>query len=333
MAPRALAAHERDGGRFAPIFVLATARSCSSVATTMIGQHPQLAGLPELKLFAEPTVGELEATLPRFWIERGVTHRSPGLVRAIAEYFFGGQGLDGLAAARAWLAARRHWTGEQVLDELLARLAPRAAVEKSPENAASDEALARLAAAYPAARYIHLTRHPASTQRSMQSHWQRTMPGRPLQGQPMLGYAGWVDVNRRILRFAAALPPARILRLRAEDLLNAPERQLPRIARWLGLRSDGAAIRAMGRPQDSPFARPGPAESGIIGGHDAGFLADPAPRRVQLPHGLRRPAGWSGNAALWQAVVELATELGYGPAAHAFSRVEEEGESAREATS
>ena len=46
----------------------------------------ELAGLPELKLFRYGTIGELEASLPRFWIERGMQHRSPGLVRAVAQF-------------------------------------------------------------------------------------------------------------------------------------------------------------------------------------------------------------------------------------------------------
>ena len=86
----------------APIFVLATARSYSSVVTTMIGQHPELAGLPELKLFCYGTIGELEVSLPRFWIDRGIEHRSPGLVRALVQLEFGGQQSDRLALARAW---------------------------------------------------------------------------------------------------------------------------------------------------------------------------------------------------------------------------------------
>ena len=68
---RAEAPPARDPHCFAPVFLLATARSCSSVVTAMIGQHPALCGLPELKLFASPTIGEMEASLPRFWIERG----------------------------------------------------------------------------------------------------------------------------------------------------------------------------------------------------------------------------------------------------------------------
>ena len=312
VSPGGVEAPARDPHRFAPVFLLATARSCSSVVTAMIGQHPQLCGLPELKLFASPTIGEMEASLPRFWIERGVTHRSPGLVRALAEYLFGRQDAAGLTAAREWLAPRRDWPGEAVLDILLAELRPRLAIEKSPENAASDEALARLAAAYPDARYIHLTRDPVATQRSMQAHWARVMPGHPLEGQPMLGFAAWVDVNRRVLGFTERLPAGRVLRLRAEDILDGSPEGMRAVASWLGLDGAPAAIEAMTHPEASPFARPGPKESGIIGGYDPGFLEAPALRQLAPAPPLRRPQDWSDHDALWGMVEDLAERLGYG---------------------
>ena len=107
----------------------------------MIGQHPELAGLPELKLSCHGTIGELDASLPRFWKDRGIKHRSPGLVRAVAQLEFGGQEPDCLALARTWLCERSEWSGADVLDVLLRHLEPRQAVEKSPENVESDAAL------------------------------------------------------------------------------------------------------------------------------------------------------------------------------------------------
>ena len=301
----------RDPGRFSPVFVLAPARSYSSVVTTMIGQHPDLAGLPELKLFCCPTIGELEASLPRFWIERGITHRSPGLVRALAEFEFGDQTPQSLSAARAWLQSRLHWSGLDVLDVLLARLSPRIAVEKSPENVLSDAALMRMASAYTNARYLHLTRHPVTTQRSMQEHWNRIMPGHALNGEPMSGIGSWYETHGRILDFAAKLPPDRYMRVRAEDVLDETESQLRAIAAWLGLRADDGAIQAMKHPEASPFARSGPADSGVVGGHDPSFLRDPIPHRVEIPRTLDPPRGWAAQPSVWPMVVDLANRLGY----------------------
>src|SRR5262249_18738953 len=153
---------------------------------------------PELKLFAYPTIAELEDSLPPYWIERGFTHRSPGLVRALAQYEFGDQTIANLNAARAWLRDRRHWSGAGVFDVLLARLAPRTAVEKSPENVVTGAALRRLARAYPRARYLHLTRHPTTTQASLAEHLLRTVPEHPRLGEPRAGIAAWCDVHARI---------------------------------------------------------------------------------------------------------------------------------------
>jgi hypothetical protein len=307
-------APRRQPRRFAPLFVLAPARSYTSVIATMIGQHPDLSGLPELKLFAYRTIGELEASLPAYWIARGFTHRSPGLLRALAQHQFGDQTIASFDAARAWLRDRPHWSGADVLDALLARIAPRGAVEKSPENVATSAALRRLARAYPRARYLHLTRHPLTSQASMAQHLLRTMPEHARLGEPMAGIAAWRAVHARIMRFAASLPDDRIMRVRAEDVLNDAPTQLRAIAAWLGLRTDAAAIAAMLRPQASPFARFGPAESGAIGGHDHDFLRDPTPRRVECPATLEPPPGWHGASRLWRSAAALARELGYAEA-------------------
>lgn len=277
----------------------------------MIGQHPDLAGFPELKLFTYETIGELEASLPEYWINRGVTHRSPGLVRALAEFEFGDQTLKALSAARTWLQARRHWSGADVFDQLLARVNPRIAVEKSPENVLTDEALARMSAAYPNARYLHLTRHPLTTQRSIQEHRKRTVPEDPQEDEPMYGIASWYSIQRRILTFTATLPVDRYRRVRAEDVLNDAESQLQAIAEWLGVRTDASVIEAMKHPEASPFASFHTADSGIAGGNDPGFLHDPIPRRAEIPATLEPPGGWVAEPHVWDMVVDLANRVGY----------------------
>jgi Sulfotransferase family len=311
MTGRRPEAPSRDPGRFSPVFVLTTARSYSSVVTTMIGQHPQLAGLPELKLFGYATIGELEASLPRYWRDRGITHRSPGLVRAIAQLEFGNQKVDSLGSARSWLQDRSHWSGADIFDVLMERLDPRHTVEKSPENAESDAALERLTSAYPSARYLHLTRHPVTTQRSVKEHLQRSVPEYSMPGEPMSGIAFWVETHCRILGLAATLPKQRYMRVKAEDVLNDTRPQLRSIAAWLGIRTDKAAVDAMVHPEASPFASFGPEESGVVGGNDPNFLRDPVPRPVEITRTLEQPPGWQGNWALWEMTVEIANRLGY----------------------
>jgi hypothetical protein len=301
----------RDLTRFSPIFVLASARSYSSVVTTMIGQHPELAGLPELKLFCYGTLEELDASLPRYWIERGMKHRSPGLVRAVAQFELGAQTPESISSAQAWLKQRSHWTGAEVFDVLMERLSPRVAVEKSPENVESDSALERLTSAYPRARYLHLTRHPVTAQRSVQEHWKKTIPGHEMPGQPMSLMCSWVEIQCRILRLAAMLPEDRYMRVRAEDILNDIRPGLRSIASWLGVRTDEDAIGAMTHPEASPFASFGIEGSGIISGHDPNFLRDPIPHPVEVLGTLEPPPGWVENSSLWEMTVEIAHRLGY----------------------
>jgi hypothetical protein len=188
-------------------------------------------------------------------MRRGVLHRSPGLVRAIAQFEFGSQTSESLCAAREWLADRRGWSGAAVLDVLLERLHPRIAVEKSPDNVFDDVSLRRMDAAYPKARYLHLTRHPITTQRSLDAHLRLTLPSYPRDGEPMAGIASWYEIHRRILLFGADLPECRYLRVRAEDVLNETTSQLQMISEWLRVRSDKDAITAMQHPEASPFAR------------------------------------------------------------------------------
>jgi hypothetical protein len=278
----------------------------------MLGQHPDLAALPELKLFSYETLGELEASLPSFWIERGVTHRSPGLVRAVAELMFGVQTPELVECARAWLQGRAHRLGANVLDVLMECLQPRICVEKSPENVESNDALERVAMAYPRGRYLHLTCHPEPAQRSIQANLNRILPGYGDRGQPMAGIAAWYETHRRILHFAAKLPGERYMRIHAEDVMNDVGRQLKSIAAWLGLRTDARAIESMRHTEASPFARPGPAGTGIIGGNDPAFLNNPIPHPIQIPNTVDLPSGWSEEHSVWEMVVDLARKLGYG---------------------
>jgi hypothetical protein len=302
-------APQRDPLWFSPLFVLAPARTNSTVAATMIGMHPQLCGFPELALFRRDTIGELMVDPPG-WRGAPAQRRMAGLLRSLAQVHDGEQTDASVAAAVAWLDERRAWPVGQVYDHLLAGVAPRIGVEKSPENASRDDYLARLAASYPRARFIHLTRHPVPSVRSMHHHWHE------------LGYwtitpelffhfclGVWYFQHERIQRFVGALPEDRRLTVRSEDLLNTPGPALERICAWLGIDAGPEAIDAMQHPERSPHARIGPAAA--LGGGDSGFLNAPALRPTELPASLDVPADWVVDP--WQVVaaIDLAHRLGY----------------------
>jgi hypothetical protein len=275
----------------------------------MLGQHPELCVFPELALFRKETVGEL-LTDPPGWKGAPAQLRNAGVYRALAEHHDGAQTSDTVAEATSWVEARSAWRVADLFDHLLDLAAPRIGVEKSPESSSRDEYLARLVAAYPRARYLHVTRHPRTTVDSMyrswagQGHWE-VAPD--LFHHFCLGV--WYHQHRRIEDLVLALPPDRALLVRSEDVINDPQGSLPAICRWLGIDAGSRAVEAMTHPEDSPYAVLGP--TGALGGWDAGFLSDPALHRVELPETLELPAGWIADPWLNLASRDLAKRLGY----------------------
>jgi Sulfotransferase family len=303
------APRSRDPLWFSPLFLLAPARSNSTVINAMLGMHPELWGFPELALFRRETVAEIVEDAPG-WRGAPARMRLAGLLRSLAEIHDGEQTETTIAEAMTWVTARRSWRVESILDHLLAGVAPRIGVEKSPEHSSHDHYLKRLAAAYPRARFLHVTRHPLPSIESMYKHWNQ------------LGYwdidpelfhhfclGVWFHQHRRIAQLIASLPPDRGLQVRSEDLLNAPRQSLPGICRWLGVDAGPEAIEAMCHPERSPHARLGP--PGALGGGDAGFLRDPALRTTALPSSLDLPESWTIDPWQWLAAIDLATRFGY----------------------
>jgi hypothetical protein len=292
-----------------PVFVLAPARSNSSVVTAMLGQHPELCVFPELALFRKQTVGELLADPPG-WKGAPAGQRMAGVYRSLAELHDGAQTSDTVEAAARWVEARSSWPVAELLDHLLELAAPRTGIEKSPESSSRDEYLERLVAAYPRARYLHLTRHPRTSVASMHRAWAERgywQVAPELFHHFCLGV--WYHQHRRIDELVRSLPPERALRVRSEDVVNDPATALPRVCRWLRIDAGTRAIERMSHPEDSPYAVLGPESA--AGGWDAGFLADPVLHPVELPGSLDLPAGWVADPWLGLASRELAKRLGY----------------------
>ena len=312
-----------------PVFVLAPPRSFSSIVSTMLGQHPQMYGLPELELFAAETVGEWwelcwDATVPR----------AHGALRTVAKLFFGTQTEETIKFARGWLRRRAHFTTGYVLETLATKVAPRVVVEKSTSNVYKPKSLRRAAQMFPSARFIHLVRHPRGHGESVlkflrgrekegrvpATHWMHRLaafPG-PNRNGANAGEAGkldpqrgWLALHMNICKFLEAVPPQQQLRIRAEDILTDPGRHLREVAGWLGLRTDNAAIEEMKHPERSAYACFGP--TGARFGNDPSFLREPALRPMRLePQRLDGPLSWlDDRRGFLPKVRRLAEEFGY----------------------
>jgi hypothetical protein len=291
----------------APLFVLAPARSFSSVVTQLLGCHPQLYAFPELLLSSFDTVDEwLTQDTPGSSFYQA---RTSGLVRAFAELRFGGQTEAGVAATWRHLESLRGQPVRVLLDELLAAVAPAIGVEKSPDAAVVPGALWRLRRWYPKARFIHLLRHPVATCESQVRHWaggEEWWRGDPERWVPF----GLISDRRRIMAFLSGLPADRWRSVRGEDVVDDPAATLRPVLAWLRLRTDAASLDALRHPERSPYARVGP--TGATGGNDPSFQASPTLRPARRSASLSLPPGWRVSRRWGEEIESLGRELGYG---------------------
>jgi hypothetical protein len=295
---------------YAPVFILAPARSYSTVSVAMLAQHPDLFGFPELVLFRTPDVGgmltenEGQTRLPAQWFRNRLT----GVLRAVAQLHEGSQTADAIDRAERWLAEHSDWPTVRLMDHLLDLIAPRTGIEKSPDSTNTDKALDACVSAYPNARFIHLTRHPVTTQRSMFEQ-ARSWEGDDL-GKINRAALVWYLSHLRIAKKLAPMPADRWLRVRAEDLLGNSDVTLRRVCEWLELPCDSDIVARMRHPEDWCFAGGGP-EGNLLGG-DYKFMTAPALRPIPEPGPVTFNPAWDMHPELVSQITQLARFLGYG---------------------
>jgi hypothetical protein len=199
-----------------------------------------------------------------------------------------------------------------LLDHLLGLVEPLTGVEKSPDTAITPGALSTCVAAFPQARFIHLTRHPVTNQRSMHEHYRRAAEGYGWSSRLALNCAyQWYTAHGRIQRSLAGLPSERWMRVRGEDLLNEPMLWLPRICAWLGLDHDRGVIEQMLRTEDWPFAHRGSATRPRLGGGDPKFFTSPRLHAVPEPGPVEFDPSWGLPESLIERTKAMAALFGY----------------------
>jgi hypothetical protein len=326
-----------DDGFSDPVFLLAAPRSFSSVACAMLGQHPELYGLPETHLFVDDTMAG--------WWERAGRESyqmAHGLVRAVAEIEFGEQTDGSVASATAWLRRRRSETTGIVFEHLSRTLRPLALIDKSPSLAYEVESMLRVRRFFPGARFIHLTRHPRGycesvlkymqlllrpeyrsrereTEPGVAPEWIRKLAHSPFSpdetpvpdNAPLDPQDGWFVLNANVVAFLESLPHRQWTTVRGEDLLARPRAELRKLMVWLGMRADRDAIERMLHPERSPYAHFGPRGARL--GNDMLFLERPGLHPVsRRGESLDGPVGWRQDGGGFRpAVAELAGRLGY----------------------
>ena len=301
----------------APVFLLGPGRAFTSVLSAVVGQHPQLYGVPETNLSIADTVGE--------WLQMTGGNYRPflraGLVRAIAQMETGEQTTASAHQAEQWLFANPAMTTAALFAMMQASVGSRGIVEKSPMTVTEPRYLNNLLTLAPDARFIHVTRHPYSNCSSMvNTEWFRIglEASRPEcwdtrgGGEPVFDpQFHWLQSHQYILDFQRNVSPDRWLRVRGEDILEAPQDVLPGICRWLGIDDTPAAITEMLHPEESPFAYYGPVNA--LGGNDSNFLEAPMLRPYRAPKSpLNGPLPWRSDAGPFVPEVrQMAESFGY----------------------
>jgi Sulfotransferase family len=291
-----------------PLFILAPPRSFTSVVCAMIGNHPQMCGLPETNLFAAATLGELRQ------IHRSRPRFAHGLLRSIAQLGLGGQSIQDVDAAQQWLDEQDDVPTAELFRDLMDCAAPRAVIDKSPMYVYADGALDRIIDAFPEARFLHLSRHPRATCESIRETSQMAqgaLGGALAQGEEaMTPEKMWLRPHLRILELLETVPMDQQMFLRGEALMAEPALYLPQIAEWLEISSDAAAVQAMLRPEKSPFASMGPENARL--GNDPRFLQNPALRPFKdKPSDLDSPLSWDASLVFDEVVQHYAMYFGY----------------------
>lgn len=290
------------------IIVLGASHWLSSLVGAMLGQHPQLYGLPELNLFVADTVAQWHDYHTHRQDQPQATH---GLVRALAQLHEGEQSEASARRAWSWLADRRDWSIARMIAHLAAAAAPRILVDKSTTSSVQWGFLIRAYKAVPQANFLHVTTHPLAVAHALLDQREEPPPEQSKWLQQQLKL--WYHRHSAILDFASVLPEGQCASVRGELLLTQDECYLPQIAQWLGIRDDAEAIEAMRHPEHSPFARPGPVNARW--GDDRKFLLSPTLRRPELtlPPLREDPLlAQVPDPELAQAVGELARQMGYG---------------------
>ena len=302
---------DHRGPDFEIVIILAPPRSFTTVISAMLGQHPQLYGLPETHFFTCDSIDEWAS------IYRGTDRMNDGL-RAIAQLIFGEQTKPAVWLARQWLQARTYFTTADVLRLLAQRVSPKILVEKPPRAAQLLEAMQRMLRDFPQARFLHLARHPHDQVKSrLERRLSLQGDGGPKTLQEAAQVLGgdpahlWFATHEVILRFLQDVPPRQQFFIRSEDILSAPEGHLREMARWLGIRDDEEAIEAMKHPKRSAFAGKGPPNAWR--GSDEKSLRDPALRsNLRWPPALDAPLPWrSDGTVLSEEIRRLASSFGY----------------------
>jgi hypothetical protein len=305
-------------GTIDPVFVLAPPCSSAAILGAMLGQHPQMYDLPELHLFLAETVAD-------WWrlAQNSTFHMEHGLLRVVAQLFFGAQTEANVQQAKGWLRRRLHFSTGLVLEMISEAVFPSIVVYTSSSIVRSDEFLDRARQLFWDAKFIFVSEHPVAYCRGVLNEWHKAQKIGPIpdwllnlavnpEDQQTDPQWTWRTLSKGILDFMGSLPGKQRLHIRFEDLVANPELILQRIVTWLDLETGPSVLASMQHPERSIYARFGP--NNALYGNNPAFLSSPCLSNVisEPPPCLHSPLTWRADGQGFSPdVLRLAETLGY----------------------
>jgi len=300
-----------------PIFVLAPPCSSAAAFAAMLGRHPQLYDLPELHLFLAETMADWSLLA-----ENASFHMDHGLLRVIAQVFYGAQTEATIRQAKGWLRRRRHFSTGLILETLALDVYPLILIYTSSSIVRSVEFLDRAYRMFSDAKFIFVSEHPTRYCRAVLDEWTtaktsgevpdwlRKLAFNP-HNQQIDPQWTWLALCKRIWDFIEPLPDTHKLHIRFDDLVANPEALLHRVAAWIGLRTTPETVASMQHPEGSVYACYGPCNA--VYGNSPALLRSPGfSTHVSELQPLTAPLAWLSDSEGFSAeVVKLAEILGY----------------------
>lgn len=263
-----------------PLFLLSPPRSFSSLISSIVGQHPALHAFPELQVFGRDSLLDMMIHNQEYLNRLA----SPGSIRAIAQAHEQKQTNESCTRAWLWIQKNSDLTAVDFFNYLRKQIEPQIAVEKSPINTLRISRLRQIIAAYPNAKFLHLTRSVKGNAKSLKEFLADKKNASPISVDPLSAkslsrnYPAsiWLISHRNVLAIKPMIKPENYLRMKGEDVLNNPFKMLKNFCEWMEIDSSPSSIEAMMRPHESPYAYVGPRIA--YGGNDGKFMRQPVLR-------------------------------------------------------
>lgn len=256
-----------EGPCVAPcVFLLGSPRSGTTLLRTMLAGHSRLCVPGELNLLPFDYLGDRAHVLQAL---------------GFSWMIFGAQEALGDALGRPALWARvetaRATRQNRPVAESYRRLQEagggRLLVDKSPLYTLHAAWMARAESLAPGSRYIYLTRHPFSVMESfVRRRFHRMLgPVNQIWDPHPWGFAEkvWAGCNRNVVAFLDTVPPDRQMRVSFEALVTEPEREMRRLAAFLGVAYEPALVHPFDGARMASVRLAGRVEASI---GDPGFL-------------------------------------------------------------